>query len=390
MKVLGDIRVLDLGSFITGPYCAMLLGDLGADVIKVERPGTGDPFRMFAQGGYSSEFQAHNRNKRSITLDYTSAEGRQILAGLIAGADVLLLNSRPGVAEKNGLSYNDVRAINARTIYCTISGFGASGPSVHRPAFDTVGQCLSGWLSQFHSNADPRVAGPAVCDMVTGFFAAYGILAALHERATTGHGRHVEVNMIDAMLAFGTEPIGRLLNKGDKSDAYTRGSFSQAFIFECADGRRIGIHMSSPEKFWTGLQAAIDQPELAADTRFRDRHARVANYKALGEKLMPIFQRQPRAHWMQRLDANDVPFAPMYDLDELRDDPQIIELAPFVEMNHPVFGHVTGIKRPVRFDGDRMIDYRPPPALGEHTAEVLAEYGIDHGHLLGLLQRKVV
>jgi crotonobetainyl-CoA:carnitine CoA-transferase CaiB-like acyl-CoA transferase len=226
--------------------------------------------------------------------------------------------------------------------------------------------------------------------MVTGFFAAYGILGALHERAATDKGRHVEVNMIDAMLAFGTEPIGRLFNKGDKSDPYTRGSFSQAFVFDCADGRRLGIHMSSPEKFWTGLLAAIERPKLAADPRFHDRPSRVANYKALGEVLMPIFRTQPRSHWMQRLDVNDVPFAPMYDLDELRDDPQIIELAPFVEMQHPVFGHVTGIKRPVRFDGDRMIDYRPPPALGEHTAEVLAECGIDQDRLSGLQQRKIV
>ena len=173
MNVLHSIRVLDLGNFITGPYAAMLLAELGADVVKVERPGTGDPFRSFEGGLYSPHFQSYNRHKRSVTLDYSKPEGLEILRKLVSNADVVVLNNRPGVSEKLGVDYERLHAINRRLVYCSITGFGSDGPYASRPAYDNVGQTLSGWLSLFHDGGDPRVAGPAVSDALTGVF-AYG------------------------------------------------------------------------------------------------------------------------------------------------------------------------------------------------------------------------
>jgi crotonobetainyl-CoA:carnitine CoA-transferase CaiB-like acyl-CoA transferase len=310
----------------------MLLADLGADVIKIERPPGGDPFRGFAQGSSSSEFEAHNRNKRSVTLDYMQDEGRDILLELVKTSDVAIVNSRPGVADRKQIGAAHLQAANPRLIYCAITGFGDTGPYVGRPAFDTVGQALSGWLSLFHTGDDPRIPGPAICDMVTGIFAAYGILGALYEREKTGRGRRVDVNMVDAMLAFASEPLGRFFRHHVKSDPYTRAAFSQAFVFRCADERRISIHMSSPEKFWEGLLAAVERPELAHDPRFSERTARVRNYAELGAELRASFAKWPRAEWIARLERCDVPFAPVYEIDELQDDPQVGVLSPFVDL----------------------------------------------------------
>src|SRR3990167_7642424 len=182
MRLLQRVRVLDLGGFITGPFAAMILAELGADVVKVERPGSGDPFRSFRSGLYSPHFQAHNRNKRAIALDYGRPEGLEALCELVRGADVLVINSRPGVAEKIGIGHEQASALNPRLIYCAITGFGADGPYAQRPAFDNVGQALSGWMSRHRRGDDPRVVGPAIADPVTSFYAALGILAALHDR----------------------------------------------------------------------------------------------------------------------------------------------------------------------------------------------------------------
>ena len=205
-QVLSGFRILDIGSFITAPYAAMLLAEMGADVIKIEKPATGDPFRAFGNGLYSSHFQAHNRNKRSVALDYTKPAGRAALDVLIASADALLINVRPGVEAKMGVDAARLQTVNPRLVYCAITGYGADGPYAERPAYDNVGQALSGWLSMFHEGKDARVAGPAVSDAFTGMFAAMGILGALLEREKTGRGRKVEVSMLEATIAF---EIGR-------------------------------------------------------------------------------------------------------------------------------------------------------------------------------------
>lgn len=373
-QVLSGIRVLDFGSFITAPYAAMLLGELGADVIKVERPGAGDPFRAFNGGLYSSHFQAHNRNKRSLALDHTAADAALALEALVRQADVLLLNVRPGVEEKIGLGYDRLQALNPRLVYCSITGYGASGPYAERAAYDNVGQSLSGWLSMFHQGTDARVPGPAVSDALTGMFAAMGILAALTERGRTGRGRKVEVSMLESMIAFATEPLGKLFSTGQPLEFYSRAAASQSFIVTCADGLRIGLHLSSPPKFWEGLVAAIGEPQLLE--KYAGRGARIAGYEALAQELARIFAAHPRDHWLPLLEAHDVPFAPEHRLQDLADDPQVRHQDVFYTLEHPKEGPVRAAHRPLRFDGDHRSDFLPPPALGEHTREILRECGL--------------
>lgn len=373
-QVLAGIRVLDFGSFITAPYAAMLLGELGADVIKVERPGSGDPFRAFNGGLYSSHFQAHNRNKRSVALEHTAPAAEKAFRALIEGADVVLLNVRPGVERKLGLDYDHLRSINSNIIYCSITGYGASGPYAERAAYDNVGQSLSGWLSMFHQGPDARVAGPAVSDALTGMYAAMGILAALAERARGGSGRKVEVSMLESMIAFSTEPLGKMFSTGKPVGFYSRAAASQSFIVTCADGQRIGLHLSSPPKFWEGLIAAIGAPQLLE--KYAGRMARIKRYDELAQDLADLFVTQPRAYWLPLLERNDVPFAPERRLEDLAEDPQVCHQDVFYTIDHPTEGPVRAAHRPIRIDGDHRSDFLPPPTLGEHSVEVLSELGL--------------
>jgi crotonobetainyl-CoA:carnitine CoA-transferase CaiB-like acyl-CoA transferase len=374
MDLLNGIRVVDLGSFITGPYAAMLLGELGADVIKVERPGSGDPFRSFKGGLYSPQFQSHNRHKRSLAIDYSKPAGLEVLHTLLETADVVVLNSRPGVAEKIGVGWERLHALNPRLVYCSITGFGGDGPYAARPAYDNVGQTLSGWLSLFHDGADPRVAGPAVADAVTGVLGCLGVLGALFDRERSGVGRKVETSVLEAMLAFAVEPIGQYLATGEAPGRYSRGAMSQAYLLECRDGKRVGLHMSSPDKFWSALAQAIGRPDLLQ--RYPDRQARVAHYKEIGEELAAVFRERDRSEWVVLLERHDVPFAPERRIDELADDPQVRHLDMFCELVHGTYGRLRGLRRPIRYDGEREATRRAPPALGEHTAEILAELGL--------------
>ncbi len=373
-QVLSGVRVLDFGSFITAPYAAMLLAEMGADVVKVERPGSGDPFRAFHGGLYSSHFQAHNRNKRSVALDYPSPGAAPVVEALLRNADVLVMNVRPGVEERLGLSFERVRGINPQLVYCSITGYGASGPYADRAAYDNVGQAISGWLSMFHEDDDPRVPGPAVSDAITGVFAAMGILGALYERTRTGVGRKVEVNMLESMIAFATEPLGKVLASGERLGLFARAASSQSFVVTCADGLRIGLHLSSPTKFWEGLVAATGAQELLV--KYPGRADRMARYTELAADLARVFSTRPRADWLPLLETNDVPFAPENRLEDLPHDPQVRHLDVFYCTQHPTEGEVRAAHRPIRFDGDHRSDFRPPPTLGEHTREVLKEAGL--------------
>jgi crotonobetainyl-CoA:carnitine CoA-transferase CaiB-like acyl-CoA transferase len=389
MKVLDGIKVLDLGAFITGPYAAMLLADLGCNVTKIERPGTGDPFRGSQPSQYSPQFQAHNWHKRSVTLDFTRDEGRAILLRMVEGADVVVVNHRVGVGERHALDYSTLSSINPRLIYCAITGFGPTGPYASRPAFDTVGQSLSGWINLFRTSDDPRIAGPAVCDAFTGMFAAYGILGALYERERTGRGRLVEINMLEATLAFAIEPLGYFFANRKPPHPYSRAAVSQAFILTCSDRRRIGIHLSVVEKFWQNLMQALGSPAIATEVRFRSGRERIENYTPLAAALAEEFRKQPQDVWARRLEEADVPFAPVREFDELAEDPQIQTLDSLFSSEHPRFGPVRGVRRPVRYDGDREIDARPPPALGEHTDEVLEELGLSVDEIAALRNKGI-
>jgi crotonobetainyl-CoA:carnitine CoA-transferase CaiB-like acyl-CoA transferase len=367
---LKDIMVLDMGTFITGPAAGMLLADLGADVIKIEQPGTGDPFRAFKGELYSPHFQTYNRNKRSVTLNTKLPQDRAAFDELVARADVFIQNFRPGVAARLGADVERLRKINPRLIYCSISGFGADGPDKDRPAFDTVAQAASGFLRLLINPAHPRVVGPAIADALTGFYAAYGVLGALYERTITGKGRLVETSMFEAMCHFNLDDFTHLLSAGEVMGPHSRPHVSQSYVFQCSDGRWIALHMSSPPKFWENLAAAVDQPALLAQPEFSTREARISNYEAMVALLAPLFLRHPRDWWTQRLAQFDVPHAPVLDSREVVESEQARHLGLMVEAEGPR-GTFRTVRSPVSYDGERDGKVVPPPLLGQHNAEIL-------------------
>ncbi len=369
-KVLDGITVIEQGTFITGPAAGMLLADLGADVIKVEQPGTGDPFRAFKGGLYSPHYQTYNRNKRSIEIDARKPDDAQVFDDLIREADVYIQNFRPGAAERLGAGEARLRALNPRLVYCAISGFGQTGPAAARPAYDSVAQAASGFLNLLVNPANPRVVGPAIADALTGFYAAYGILGALVERARTGVGRSVEVSMLEAMCHFNLDAFTHYFSEGEVMGPFSRPSVSQSYALACADGKKLALHMSSPEKFWRGLANAIERPDILQDARFATRAGRIAHHEELISVLGAVFALRTREEWCRRLAAEDVPHAPMYDTAEALQDPQARHLQLEIEGSHPTQGRWRTVRSPVSFDGQRASTVIPPPVLGEHNAEI--------------------
>lgn len=373
VKILKDIRVVELGTYITGPAAGMHLADLGADVIKVERPGTGDPFRAFKGGLYSPHYQTYNRNKRSITLDTRDPDDKAVFDDLIATADVFIQNFRPGVAEKLGVGEDALRAIRPDIIYCAISGFGTSGPARDRPTYDTVAQAASGFLRLMTPPTNPRVIGPAIADGVTGQYAAMGILAALLERGKTGIGRRIDISMLEAMCHFNLDSFTHHFSVGETMGPLSRPVVSQSYTFECKDGAWIAIHMSSPPKFWLGMLAATGQEQLAKDPRFEERLERIKHQDDLIEILTPVFKTDTRDAWCAKLEAAEVPYSPAYDADEALEDPQAKHLCIKVSATHPEMGEFTTVRTPFAFDGAIETDLIPPPILDEHGDEIRAE-----------------
>lgn len=369
-KVLDGITVIEQGTFITGPAAGMLLADLGADVIKVEQPGTGDPFRAFKGGLYSPHYQTYNRNKRSIELNTKDPADAELFDDLIRGADVYIQNFRPGAADRLGAGEQRLRALNPRLVYCAISGFGQTGPAAGRPAYDTVAQAASGFLNLLVNPANPRVVGPAIADSLTGFYAAYGILGALVERARTGVGRSVEVSMLEAMCHFNLDAFTHFFSEGEVMGPYSRPSVSQSYALACRDGKKLALHMSSPEKFWRGLSNAMGRPDILQDPRFSTREGRIANQDQLIDILGGVFATRTRDEWCKRLAAEDVPHAPMYDTEEALQDPQAKHLGLEIEGHHPTMGAWRTVRSPVSFDGQRADTVVPPPVLGEHNKQI--------------------
>lgn len=368
-KVLANVKVVEHGTFITGPAASMLLADLGADVLKVELPVTGDPFRAFKGELYSPHFQTYNRNKRSITLNTKDAADLARFDDLIREADVYIQNFRPGVAEQIGAGQERLQKINPRLIYCAISGFGPTGPYAGRPSYDTVAQAVSGFLGLLINPTNPRVVGPALADALTGFYAAYGVLGALHERHATGIGRKVEVSMMEAMTHFNLDAFTHLFSADEVMGPFSRPSVSQSYVMQCSDGLWLALHMSSPPKFWQGLATAMERHDIFEDPRFAARQARIENQEALMHVLAAIFKLRSRADWCARLAAEDVPHAPVYTTAEVPQDPQAQHLQLFVEAPHPVAGTFKTVRSPVSFDGERSLDVTAPPLLGQHNAE---------------------
>jgi crotonobetainyl-CoA:carnitine CoA-transferase CaiB-like acyl-CoA transferase len=367
-SVLSGIRVVEQGTFITGPCAGMMLADLGADVVKVESP-TGDPYRAYQGGQFSPHFQAYNRNKRSIALDLNVPADRKVFDELIANADVYIQNFRPGTAERLGAGRQRLQELNPKLVYCSISGFGASGPYAERPSYDSVAQALSGFLSVVVDPERPRFLGPALADAITGIYAAYGVLGALFERSSTGRGRLVEVSMLEAMAHFAVEPFAAFFALDRAPTSSDRPRLAQAYILRTSDGGLIAIHLSSLEKFWEGLVSALDAPQIGGDERYRTRQGRIDNYETLGAALDAQFSRQPLQHWVERLGANDVPFAPIHRIDEVVQDPQVRHLGLVVPVER-AHGGKQAVRPAVQFDGTRATGVTSAPLLDEHGPDI--------------------
>lgn len=360
---LSGIKIIDLGTMITAPLAAMMLGDLGAEVVKIERQDGGDPFRSFNGSLYSPHFVSFNRNKVSLPLDLQSEEDRSVLLDLVDTADVVIDNFRPGVLDRLKLNTKALQSRNPKIIHCSITGFGEVGPYRDRPAYDTVGQALSGITGLSIDPESPRMSGTTISDNVTGMYACYGILAALMERQTTNKGRKIEVNMLEASVAFMPDAFMNLEMLGLRNDPYTRVSFSQTYVVRCADERLLAIHLSSPDKFWRGLLTALEAPEFGEDIRFSTRQARIQNYLTLASELQERFAKHPRQEWIDRLETQDVPFAPVHRTDDVLADPQLAALGSLKEMTLADGTVARCVQVPVLFDGKRLSAWSPAPAF---------------------------
>lgn len=364
---LDGLRVVEIGTMITAPLASKILAEMGAEIIKVERPPSGDPFRSFLGGNYAPHFRAYNVGKQSIVVDLTAEEGKAELRGLLEKADVLIENFRPGVMERLGFSEDAIARDYPNLIYCSITGFGPDGPYAKRPAYDTVALALSGVGHLKIDPENPGVSGPTLSDNVTGMYAAHGILAALLGRANGATARRVEVNMLEASIAFTPDSFATS-DEGHKVDRLTRVRASQSYAMTCADGHVITIHLSSAVKFWDALMAAVESPEIAQDSRFATRDDRYRNYPELQKKLADLFRSRPLADWVDRLTAHDVPFSPVVPVEDVAKNEQVQHLGTFTEVRAGDGKLYRVINSPVRFDGVRSKVRHAPPLLGEHDA----------------------
>lgn len=387
---LSGIKIVEAASYVTGPFASQLLADMGAEVIKIEEPKKGDPFRGWGERNYAATFCSLNRNKKSVTLDLRAAEGRDAALKLAAGADALIENFRPGVMEKRGLGYQQVKGVNPKIVYCSISGFGPKGPYRDMPGYDTVGQARSGLLSLLTDPGKPQGMGVSFSDHLTGMYACYGVLAALMNRMLTGEGQHVETSLLRASVSFVSENAARYFETGHVPRRKHRTTTAGVFAFEDRDGLPFVLHMSSPDKFWNGLFEVVGKPEWSADPRFNNRKGRIANYDVLVAELQPIFRAGPRDAWLRRLFDKDVPAAPINTLDEVFADPQVQTYGFPVEVEHPKMGKMKLVGNAVDMSRTPPRIDRPPPMLGEHTEEILTGLGYDAGAIAALRDRGVI
>lgn len=370
---LAGLTVLEIASYVSGPFAAMLLSDLGANVIKIEPP-EGDPFRGWGKSDYSATFGSLNRNKESVVLDLKTENGREVLRRLAARADVLIENFRPGTMERMELGYDQLGPLNERLIYCSISGFGAEGPYCDYPGYDTIGQAMGGLLSLLTEKSAPKPMGISLSDHLTGIFASHGILAAVVARQRTGRGQRVETSLIESTVAFLAENAANFFEGGAPPDRARRTHQALVFAFVARDERPFVIHLSSPQKFWVGLTKAIGRNDLQSDPRFLDRAVRSKNYEALDTLLARVFRTRNRDEWLMLLRAEDVPCGPLSDLGEVFADPQVKFLGLKKELPHPRRGTVAVVGSPVRLSDTPVQISRAAPDLGADTEAVLRRF----------------
>ena len=368
---LEGVRVLEFASYVSGPFAGMLLADLGAEVIKIENPDGGDPFRDWGRRDYNGTFGSMNRNKRSVTLNLKAPGDREAARRLARGADVIIENFRSGVMEALELGYDALAAQNPGLIYCSITGFGGEGPYEDRPGYDTVGQAMSGLLGVLTDRKAPQPMGVSLSDHLAGTFAAYGVLAALQARQRTGRGQRVETSLLQATLAFMGENSATYFEDQRLPSRASRCQRAQVFAFTGSDGLPFVVHLSSPPKFWTGLLAASGMEDLGVDPRFATRPLRVENYDALARALQERFSMRPRGEWLALLGGHDVPSAPINSLEEVFADPQVEALGLKVSLPHPRRGSVSVVANPVRFSATPARHATSAPDLGADNATIL-------------------
>lgn len=395
VTLLKGIKVLEIANYISGPYAASLLSDLGADVVKIEDPENGDAFRSWGTEERSASFFAFNRGKKSIALNLRSNSAQNLVLQMVEDADVVVENFRPGWLDEHGLGYEAVSSVNPRIIYCQISGFGESGPERDKPAYDGVAQARSGLWSQLSSQErDWQPVGPALADQLCGLFAAYGILGALHQRDQTGRGMLVSTDMVSAALSFLTSSVAEYTVGKKLRGPEDRPRSSQCFGFVGSDGLPFAIHLSSPAKFWRSLLKVTGRESLDDDSRFNTRRLRVVNYEELRANLASVFATAPRQLWIAKLEAEGVPVAPINNLAEVLEDPQILHNQVI-----RIFGEggrqAALVGSAVRFGlGGEYLGpaggQRAEPFRGEDTEDVLASLGLTSEEIDDLVQSGAV
>ena len=389
---LEGIKILDLTNYIAGPFAAMLLADLGAEVYKIETPGAGDPFRHWDKEpkNYSPSFCGMNRNKKSVTLDIKQPEGREVFLRLAKAADVIVENLRPGVVDRLGIGYEEIKKINPRIIYCSISAFGQTGPYRKKPGYDTLGQALSGLLSVLTDLDKPEGPGASFSDHLGGFYGAYGILAAIAARERTGKGQKVETSLLEATIGFIGFSITQYLFSGEIPKKISRVKTAGVYALVAGDGKPFVIHLSHPPKFWVGVTEVIGRPDLQTDARTKDRHARIKNYDLIHEILSKSFQSAPREHWLKALEEKDVPCAPINNFAEVFEDPQVRHLDRLMQVTDPEFGQFQLVKSGINLSDTPAEIRLRPPKLGEHNQETLRALGYNSDEIRALAEKSVI
>ncbi len=373
---LSHLKVVDITTHLSGPYCCMLLADQGADVIKIERPGSGDVLREtppFIEGE-SAPFMLWNRNKRSIELNLKDAEDLDVAKRLIAEADILVENARPGVMDRLGLGYGDMHALNPRLVYCSISGFGQTGPYSPRGGFDLVAQAMSGLMAISGDEDGPPHRLPiAISDTSAGMFAAFGVLTAIAQREVSGEGQQVDVSLYESAISKCVyEAAGYFATneRPTRIGQQHRGS-SPYQVFETQNGWL--VLGAAQHNLWVKACAVLGCEHLIEDPRFKSKADRVANNKALVALLQERFITDTTENWFDKLDAENIPAGPVRYHDEVFNDPHVLDRDMVVEVEHPKAGRQRNIGTPVKLSATPGGVRRPAPVLGEHSDEIRAE-----------------
>ena len=394
MELLSEITVLDFSQFLAGSYCAMLLGDMGANVIKIEKPDTGEEYRTYGPKfirGESTSFLSVNRNKKSLTLNLKDPRGVSIALKLVGRADVLIENFKPGVMEKLGLRFSETSKVNPKLIYCSISGFGQTGPYRDRGGFDLILQGMSAMMSVTGEEDGPPVkVGYPVTDLGAGIYGTIGILAALLSRNITGSGQWVDTSLLEAGIAWSLLPAGNYFADGEVprrlGSASPQNAPYQAFATE--DGY-INVGTGN-DRLWIKFCEVVGLEELTKDPRFKNNALRVKNQKELAKAIEPAMKRKTTREWTHLLDKAGIPCGPIYNLDEALADPQILSRKMVVEYDHPKAGRVKSIGFPIKFSHAEFRVRKYPPLLGEHNQEILSSLGLSQEEIGQLRREKVI